>query len=130
MTSFSKWFSYHANHLPYFFFQEILTPLDLLKLSLSFFVCFSFDVVVVVVYFSFNAQNVEIVIEKQIHMHLNFIDPKIKIFRGFWLFVLSPIPKNEILEITEILQKRHDTEIWEYNFKKCWNDIKIIQPYY
>ena len=43
----------------------------------------SFVVVVVVVYFSFNAQEVEIEIKKKIRMHLNFIDPKIKIFCDF-----------------------------------------------
>ena len=61
-----------------FVFQEIVTSLDLLN-----WVCFFF------VYFSFNAQKVEIVIEKQIHMHLNFIDPKIKIFLDFWVFVFK-----------------------------------------
>ena len=63
----------------------------------------------VVVYFSFKAQKIEVVIK--IHMHLNFIDPKIKIFRDFWVFVLSPIPKNENPKITEILQKGHNTEM-------------------
>ena len=89
------------------------------KLSLRFFFCFFlffccgcfFLFVCLFVYSSFNAQNVEIVIEKQIHMYLNFIDPKIQIFRDFWVFVLGPISKDEILEIMEILQKRHDTEI-------------------
>ena len=61
-------------------------------------------------YFNFNAQKVEIVIEKQIRMRLNVIDPKIKIFRDFRVFVLSPTPKNENSEITEILQKRYNTE--------------------
>ena len=49
--------------------------------------------------------------EKQIHMHLNFIDQKKKIFCDFQVFLMSPIPKNENLEITEILQKHHNTEI-------------------
>ena len=44
-------------------------------------------------------------------MHLNFIDPKIKIFRDFQVFVLSPISKNENSEITEILQKDQNTEM-------------------
>ena len=44
-------------------------------------------------------------------MHLNFIDPKIKIFRDFRVFVLSPISKNENSEITEILQKDQNTEM-------------------
>ena len=43
-------------------------------------------------------------------MYLNSADPKIKIFRDFRVFVLSPIPKNENPEILEILQKGHNTE--------------------
>ena len=39
------------------------------------------------------------------HMHFNFIDSKINIFRDFRGFVLSPITKNKNLEITGILQK-------------------------
>ena len=54
------------------------------------------------VYFSFNAMKVEIVIEKHIHMHLNFIDLKIKFFRDFWVFVLSSVPKNENSEIKKM----------------------------
>ena len=46
-------------------------------------------------------------------MHLNFIDTKIKIFRDFRVFALSSIPKNEISEMTEILQKGHNTEMSE-----------------
>ena len=38
-------------------------------------------------------------------MHLNFIDPKVKIFCDFRVFVLSSIPKNKNSEIKEILQK-------------------------
>ena len=34
-----------------------------------------------------------------------------KIFRDFRISVLSPIPKNENPEITEILQKGHNTEM-------------------
>ena len=44
-------------------------------------------------------------------MYLKFADPKIRTVHDFWVFVLSPIPKNENSEITEILQKRHNTEI-------------------
>ena len=55
-------------------------------------------------------------------LYLNFEDPKIKIFRDFRIFVLSQkrklgnhgkneIPKNENSEVTEIRQKRHNTEI-------------------
>ena len=65
---------------------------------------------------SFNTQKVEIVIKKQAHMHLNFIDPKIKIFCYFRVFILRPIPKNENPEITEILQKGHNTKMWEYSW--------------
>ena len=39
-------------------------------------------------------------------MLLNFVDPKIEIFRDFRVFVLRPIPKNENSEISEIVQKR------------------------
>ena len=94
-----------------FVFQEILTPLDLLT-----WVCF---------FFNFNAQKVEIVIEKQIHMHLNFIDQKTKLFRDFRISVLSSIPENENWQITEILQKRHNTEIWECSFKNSWNTVQV-----
>ena len=44
-------------------------------------------------------------------MHLNFVVPKIEMFRNFRAFILSPIPKTENLEITEILQKRPNTVI-------------------
>ena len=82
-----------------FVFQEILTHLDLLYSVCLF------------LFLSFNAQKVEIVIEKQIHMDLNFIDQKTKLFRDFWISALSSIPKNENWQITEILQKHHNTEI-------------------
>ena len=41
-------------------------------------------------------------IEKQIHMHLNFADLKIEVFRDFRVLVLSPVPKKKKSEITEI----------------------------
>ena len=44
-------------------------------------------------------------------MYLSVINPKIKISHDFRVFVLSPIPKNENSEITEILQKGHNTEM-------------------
>ena len=44
-------------------------------------------------------------------MYFSLIDPEIKIFRDFQVFVLSPIPKNENSEITEVLQKRHNTDM-------------------
>ena len=58
MTSVSKWFSHLANHVPHFFLSRDSDPSSF----------------VVVVYFSFNTQKVEIVIEKQIHMYLNFTE--------------------------------------------------------
>ena len=75
----------------------LLTPLDMLK--------------PVFVYLSFNSQIVNIVVKKQIHMYLSVINPKIKTFRNFRIFVLSPISKNENSEITEILQKCDNTEM-------------------
>ena len=42
---------------------------------------------------------------------------KTKIFRDFRVFVFSPIPNNENSEITEILKKVHNTEMWERSFK-------------
>ena len=44
-------------------------------------------------------------------MHLNFVDPKIKTFRDFRVFVLRPIPKTENSEIMEIHEKPQNTEI-------------------
>ena len=58
-------------------------------------------------------------------MHWNFIDLKIKFFRNFRSFVVSPIPKNENSEITEILQKYPNTEIWESSFKNSWDVLQI-----
>ena len=72
-------------------------------------------------YISFNTQKVKIVIKKQVHIYLSFIDPKIKIFRDFRVLVLSSIPKNENSEITEILQKGHNTEMWECS----WNAVQM-----
>ena len=63
------------------------------------------------VYVGFNTQNVKIVVEKQTRMHLSVINLKIKIIHDLQDFVLSLTPKNENLEITEILQERHNTEI-------------------
>ena len=42
-------------------------------------------------------------------MHMNFVDPEIKIFHDFQ--VLRPIPKIENLEIIEIHGKPENTEI-------------------
>ena len=120
MILFSNWSS-HANHVPHFCLSRDSHPSRFVKLSLPLCVCFLFFIVC----FTFNAQKVEVVIEKQIHIHLNFIDPKIKIFRNFQDFVLSPIPIPKNSEIMEILQKRHDTKIWECSFKNSWNAVKI-----
>ena len=49
---------------------------------------------------------------------------KIKFFCDFRFFVLSPIPKKESSEITEILQKRYNAEIWALSFKNSWNSVQ------
>ena len=36
---------------------------------------------------------------------------KIRIFRNFRVFILSPTPKNKNSEITDILQKSYNTEM-------------------
>ena len=58
--------------------------------------------------------------KKQLRMRFTVINLKIKIFRDFRGFVLSPIPINKHLELTEILQKGHNNEMW-----KCWNAVQI-----
>ena len=95
-----------------FVFQEILIPLDLLT-----WVWFLYY------YFSFNAQKVEAVIEKQVHMHLSFMNQNI--YLDFLVFILSCIPKKKNSEITEILQKRHNTKIWQCSFENNWDDLQI-----
>ena len=42
----------------------------------------------------------KIEIEKQIHIYLNLINPKIKIIQDFSVFILSLIPKNKNWKIT------------------------------
>ena len=42
---------------------------------------------------------------------MNFVDPEIKIFRDFRVFVLRSTPKIENLEIIEIHGKPENTEI-------------------
>ena len=76
-------------------------------------------------YVSFNAQKVKIMIRKQVHIHLSYIDPKIKIFRDFRVFVLRPILKNYNSKITEILEECHHTEMWECSFKSSWNAVQM-----
>ena len=80
---------------------------------------------VIVVYFSFNTHKVEIVIKKYIHMHLNILDLKIKIFCDLQVFVLSSIPKYENSGIAEMLQKRYNTEIRKCTFKNSSNALQI-----
>ena len=63
-------------------------------------------------------------------MHLSVINLKIKIIRDFQDFVLSLTPKNENLEITEILQECHNTEIWGYSFKNKLKLTGIVQIAY
>ena len=76
-------------------------------------------------YVNFNAQKLKIMIRKQVHIHLSYIDPKIKIFRDFRVFVLRPILKNYNSKITEILEKCHHTEMWECSFKSSWNAVQM-----
>ena len=56
------------NHVSYFCFLKASNPSRFIKLSLFF------------LYLSFNAQKVDKMIEKQIYMYLNFVDPKTKGF--------------------------------------------------
>ena len=50
-------------------------------------------------------------IEKTDPLYLNFADVKTEIFRDFRVFVLSPIPKSENSENTEIHQEPQKTKI-------------------
>ena len=84
----------------------------------SFCPLWTYQIEPVFTYVSFNTQTVKIVVKTHIHMHWSLTNLKIKIFREFRVFVLSPTPKNENSEITEILQKRQNTEMWECRFKK------------
>ena len=71
-----------------------------------------------------------IVVEKQTRMHSSVINLKIKIIHDFQGFLLSLTPKNENLEITEILQECHNTEIWGYSFKNKLKLTGIVQIAY
>ena len=76
-------------------------------------------------YASFTTQKVKIAIKKQLHIHLSFTDPKIKIFRDFRVFILRPVLKNGNLTTMEILEKGHNTEMWECSFKSSWSAIQV-----
>ena len=91
MTSNSKSFSHIANLVAGIWGLKAFDPCGYITL-IPFLLC------------QFTTQKVKIVIKKQVHIYLSFIDPKIKIFRNFRVFILGSIPKNENSEITEILQ--------------------------
>lgn len=56
-------------------------------------------------YFIFNAQKVELVVKKLIHMDLNFTDLKTKIFCNFWVLAMSQKRKLGNYETKIILIK-------------------------
>ena len=76
-------------------------------------------------YISFNTHITIILGKNQIHMYVSVINLKIKIFRYFRVFILSTIPKNENPEITGILQKGHNIEMWECSLKCSWNAVQM-----
>ena len=117
MTSNSKSFSHIANLVAGIWSLKAFDPCGYINL-ISFLLCQFKDVIFLV---SFNTQKVKIVINKQVHIYLSFIDPKIKIFCDFQVFVLSPIPKNQNSEIMEILQKGLNTEMWGCS----WNAVQM-----
>ena len=86
MTSNLKWFSHIANHGTGLCFLRASDSSGFRKLSTFFYV-------------SFNTQKVKTAIKKQTRIYLCVINPRIKTFRDFWVFVLSLIPKNENSEI-------------------------------
>ena len=86
MTSNLKWSSHIANHGTGMCLLRASDSSGIRKLSTFFYV-------------SFNTQKVKIATKKQTHIHLSVINPRIKAFRDFWVFVLSLIPKNENSEI-------------------------------
>ena len=122
MPSNSKWFSHIANHGAVICLLRVSDSSRFYKWILFF--------------VNFYTQKVKIVMKKQNLMHLSVINSKIKIFCDFWVFFLSLIPKNENSEITEILQKHHNTEIWECSFKKqlkCgsnYSKLKMVHRYF
>lgn len=95
-----------------FVLWELLTPIYFL--SWIRFVCFTF-----------NTQKNKTVIRKQIHIHLSFINPKRNIFVDLQVIFFIPLPQKETTEMLEILQERHNTEIWECIFKNSCNSVKM-----
>ena len=75
--------------------------------------------------FYFNPQKNKTVIRKQFHIHLSFINPKRNIFLDLQVIFFIPLPQKETTEISEILQERHHTEIWECIFKNSCNSVKM-----
>ena len=80
-------------------------------------ICFTF------VYFIFNAQKVELVVKKLIHMDLDFTDLKTNIFCNFRVLAMSQKRKLGNYETKIILIK--NTKIWDYTFKNSRNALQI-----
>ena len=98
MTSNSKWFNRIADHV---------AGICLLRASdLSRFIEFIFAVI-------FDTQKVKNSDHKTDLHAFQLYNLKIMIFHSFWVFVLSPVPKNENSEITETHQK---PEILKYEY--------------
>ena len=91
----------------------------------SFWSLWTYQIEPVFAYVSFNTQTVKRVVKTQIHIHWSLIRLKIKIFRDFGVFILRPTGINENSEITQILQKRQNTDIWDCSFKNNWNAVQI-----
>ena len=105
MTLNEKWFRHIANYVAGMCLLRASDSSRFIKLSQFLFMSV------------LKNQKVKIVVKKQTRMHLSVINLNIKIIRYFQVFVLGLTPKNENLEITETLQKRHNTEIWQCSFK-------------
>ena len=111
MTSNSKWFNCTADHVAGIC---LLTASDL-----SRFIEFIFANVI------FDTQKVKNSDHKTDLNAFQLYNLKIMIFHSFWVFVLTPIPKNENLQIVETHQKPQNTEIWVRNFKNPRNIVQI-----
>ena len=110
ITSNYKWFTHISNQVPGVCLLKASNPPRFIKLSAVF------------IYFSFSTQKVKIVVDP---CAFELCRPKSGDFRDFRVFILRPIPKNKSSEITEILQKRHNTVIWERSFKNSWNAVQM-----